>query len=449
MANLNFIILFLSIIVTTFNRGFLSFAGILIAVSVLFLLFIVYFYRNKINKDESNSETLALYSLIVSYSLFMFFSGGIYQTDFISSAILQFLPLFIFPVILSYLVPQNNIQAKDRRLRYIFLLLAALAFRILIIIASPSPTIDVFTILKEAPMKVISGINPYNTHYSQVYAGVPSNYFAYWPVSFLLQVPFVALFGDPRLLFAILETGSALLIYLIGGRNIVSESLSLIYLFRPNSLFIVEQSWLVEMEFFFLVLTFFILSQKFSSRRIDKMIFGGLIFGLLVGIKPVYAVLYPFLFPLFKQVKKFFFASVAIILITVSPFFIADPKVFFIQTIGGFFYSNKQNWWIPYPRAMSLNALYNVFYNRDIPFFVTIIVVLAVLVFLVKNLYTAIVGYKKNDETLSVVLLSVAIFYSVFYILFRYTFINESYFVTDMIILWMASIAGNKKLVSM
>ncbi|MBI4990590.1 hypothetical protein HZB96_00680, partial [Candidatus Gottesmanbacteria bacterium] len=198
MHTLSVLLLFLSIIITTFNRGFFSFPALVMVLSILAIL-VKLFLKSPKQAFRIPLPFLQLLFVVV-YSLFMFFSGGIYQGDNLASYLLYFLPLVSFPLVLTYILDLRNFSSRVLKYRFYFLLLLALTVRILIIIASPRPVIDVFTILKESPFVFLSGQNPYDTVYSPVYPGVATDYYPYWPASFILQIPFVYIFGDPRIL---------------------------------------------------------------------------------------------------------------------------------------------------------------------------------------------------------------------------------------------------------
>src|SRR3989338_6498056 len=232
--------LLLAILVTAFNRGFFSYPSFFLLTGLIFILFKLFFRITKI--DLSRLTVILKFVLLTSFILFIYIPGGIYQTNFTALAIINILPLIFLPVLYILLFQKNREHLKKRL--YILFILLAVVERILIIIASPEPVIDVFVILKEAPLKLLAGANPYTAIYSGVYQGTVTDYYPYWPYTIFTMLPAVLLFRDPRILLLLADVIGGIVIYFWGSRNYQSILLSMIYLFRPNSIFIIEQSWL-------------------------------------------------------------------------------------------------------------------------------------------------------------------------------------------------------------
>ena len=106
---------------------------------------------------------------------------------FIVSLIQIFSALLLLPVLFLL---QKRPAGRDTLPAFIFFLIYAFFLRMLMLIGSPSPGIDVFIILKEAPLKLLQGINPYRTLYTAVFPGVVPDYYGYWPASFFFTLPF-------------------------------------------------------------------------------------------------------------------------------------------------------------------------------------------------------------------------------------------------------------------
>lgn len=420
------VVLLLSIILTTFNRGFFSLPSFAILCSLLVLLYYMFFREIKYF-----SVKLLTMVFLITYTLFMFNSSGIYEINNSASLFLTFLPLLFFPLVLTYAISHPSLSQSSQKKRFIFLILLALIIRLLMITASPNPVIDVFTILKEAPVKVLSFINPYNTVYTTVYAGQVLDYFPYWPVSFLLQIPFVMIFNDPRVLLIMADILSAVLLYLIGKKTRYAETLSLIYLFRPNSNFIIEQSWLTPLTFFFVILSFYFLMLK-------KDWLGGLISGLLIGIQPIFAVLVPFYCLMVKNIRKFLLAAITTVSIFITPFMLWDSTNFFDKTIAVYFKDPKLVPTIPVYMSLNLNTFIHFVAGRDIPAVLSIVILSILLLFILKTLYSLRLKLTSNKEKYyqPVVFLGAALFFLSFYFLFRQAFINYYFLISDFIILW-------------
>ena len=428
------IILFLSIIITTYNRGFFSLPAFTVLCSLVILLFYSFYVEVKYfsaHSKEFNSRTLLTLVFLITYTLFLFNSSGIYEMNNSLSFFLTFLPLLFFPLVLTYAISHPSLSQSSQKKRFIFLILLALVLRLLMITVSPNPAIDVFMILKEAPLKILSFINPYNTVYSTVYAGQILDYYPYWPVSFLLQIPFIMIFNEPRILLIMADILSAVLLYFIGKKTLTSEILSLIYLFRPNSNFIIEQSWLTPLTFFLVVLSYYFVTLK-------KDLLGGLILGLLIGIQPVFVVLAAFYGMLAKNIRKFVLTSGFVVCIFVLPFVVWDRVNFFDKTIAVYFKDATLVPTIPVYMSLNLNTFVHFFRGYDIPMVLSIVILSFLFLLLLKKLYLLRLKLTSKNESQyqSVVLLAVSLFLLNFYFLFRQAFINYYYLITDFIILW-------------
>lgn len=308
--------------------------------------------------------------------------------------------------------------------------------RVLMLLASPHPIIDVFTILKEAPYVLIQGANPYNTVYSPVYGGIQTNYYPYWPAAFILQLPFVLLFSDPRVLLVIADAVSAYLLYRIGKSTYMAELLVLVYLFRPNALFIIEQSWVTSLTFLGLLVTLY-------SYQRQKMILPAVSAALLVAIQPYFITVLPFIILLRQIIAKAFIALTAgLLVLVVVPFLVWDPAAFIDKTILVYFKPLEQIPTIPVHASLNLNTFVFLFSGKDIPFIIAAICLFAVsLALFLKLIHLRQDKKRYNAGTyFSFVLLSLTIFFYAFYFFFRQAFINYYYFAGDILIAWMVSL---------
>ena len=419
--------LFFSILITTFHFGFFSWAGFAVLLGLLGILFFLFFFPYSFLEEKKNLSSSLPCCFILVYSLFLFGSTGIYQTEFFSSSLLSFLPALLFPLVLTYGLLSSSLSQNGKKNRFRFLLIAALVFRLLIIIASPKPIIDVFTILKEAPLALFSGTNPYNTVFSQVYKGVETNYYAYWPASFILEAPFVFLFGDPRLLLVMADIGSAILLFLLGRKSEQTEVLSLLYLFRPNALFIIEQSWLTPLVFFLTLLSFYFVEHK-------KEFLAGITLGVLTGVQPLYSIVALFLFPRFKNLKKGIASYILTISSLVAPFFLWNPAQFIEKTVFVYFKPLSSIPTIPVHLSLNLNTAFFTLTGRDIPFIFSFILLLTLTVLIFSRLFSL---YKFRESMFGTHLtLALCLFFFSFYFLFRQSFINYYYLATGFLLLW-------------
>lgn len=382
----------------------------------------------------ADSDVVYRYLLIITYSLFIFFSGGIYQAKLFESLLLTLLPILALPLVLTFYLSDKALSKASRNRRFYFFLILAFALRILMVRSSPAPIIDVYTMLKEAPQTFLQGISPYETVFSTVYSGVKSDYFTYWPAAFLLQIPFVYIFRDPRVLLILADMASAWLIYILGKKGNLGRLLCLIYLFRPNSNFIIEQSYLVPLEFFSLALIVYILKAA-KSLLPKKEYLAGAVFGVMMSLKPHYMMLGPFL--LIKNTIQRFLGLSAILILTVLPFILWNPQAFKNDTVDYFLRPDDKITNVPIYHSLNLNSLAKLITGNALP--VNFVLVFSLIVFL-SLLYTFIYrfrsGKRYNDNIfLYHFLLCAIILLLTAYLFFRFAFINYYYFITNLIIL--------------
>jgi hypothetical protein len=99
-----------------------------------------------------------------------------------------------------------------------WVVLALLVDRALVLAASQSPRIDVFTLAGEASAALWRGENPYAAEYSNLYESTPldlgySPGYNYWPAMLLANALAGKLFGDVRAFFVLSEFATAFFIY--------------------------------------------------------------------------------------------------------------------------------------------------------------------------------------------------------------------------------------------
>lgn len=298
----------------------------------------------------------------------------------------------------------------------------------MIILASPNPAIDVYTILRQAPDKLLQGINPYDTDYLTVFPDVPGDYYAYWPASIILMLPVVATLGDPRILLILADIAAAFLIYLIGGKNKPSATLALIYLFRPLSLYVIEASWLTPVNFFIICLIIYSLMKKYSP------LITGILLGILTSVQFFFIILFFFVGKYLNWHKKFIFGFITTVLVFVLPFFILNPEKFFRQTIWVYF-QNPPHRSILIHNSLSLNTLFFSLTGQDLP---------SILPFLIAFfLFIVIVIKQKKD--LSQVAANITLFFYTAFIFGRQAFVNYYYLIGSLLILWLVLVHKDER----
>lgn len=116
--------------------------------------------------------------------------------------------------------------------------------------ASPSPVIDVFSMLRDSSTSLLHGLNPYTTPFVDPYGGDDSPWTAatalvYPPITLLPAVAGRMLTGDVRLFSAVSILFIGLFLWWVVRRKdeTTGQFLCLLWLAHPRGLFVVEQSW--------------------------------------------------------------------------------------------------------------------------------------------------------------------------------------------------------------
>lgn len=327
MASIIPVSIMLAMLVTTFDQGLFSFPALACAIGWVLILWILITHPSHALRRSSDVTVLPLLAVTASL-LSLFIPAGIYITRAFPEQVIAISSGIAVLLVFTYCLPSFATKAPTlSRFRFIIILIVALLIRVLLLRASPAPIIDVFTFLKEAPAVLLSGHNPYAAIFSPVHAGVVNNYYTYWPASLLLELPFVWLFSDPRVLLVLCDLICAGVIYVLGKRTTNAQLYSILYLFRPNATFILEQSWLASLE----VAIFLFVLLAWSKQ---KYVLSAVFLAILVGVKQQYL----FLLPVFlirssswrQQLIVFSGTLSAIVL----PFFLWDPTAFYQDTVA-------------------------------------------------------------------------------------------------------------------
>lgn len=187
------------------------------------------------------------------------------------------------------------------------MLAAAAAAGALLLQASPSPRIDVFTVQQRGAAALLAGDDPYALHYPNPYgASESAAYFGaysptlrcypYPPLSLLVSAAGWWLFGDVRAAFLALQLLTGALLYAMVRRqsSATASGLCALHLLSPRGLFVIEQGFTEPLLMASLAAwTALALRRPRASRR--AQLGQGLVLGLVLGAKQ-YAVL---LLPLF------------------------------------------------------------------------------------------------------------------------------------------------------
>jgi len=399
-----------------FNNG--TFAGDPVPI-IFFLIAFVLFLMALLKPDlfDQKHETVSIPLLALTCAmLFPFFIPGWWASDKNLITLVRIISAgsTLGIVVLSF---SKNLSTKIRWSIYAILVGTAVLLRLFTLQASPFPPIDVFIILKEAPFKLLSGINPYNTLYTAVFPKIVPDYFAYWPAAFLLQIPFVTLFGDPRVLHILADMIAALLLIAIGRSTKTAMLLSLIYLYRPLSLFIIEGSWLTPLNFCLVTASVYLLLRK-------RYVFAGITLGVGIGVQFFLATL---ILPFLKysyRFKLFLAGALGTTALLILPFFLLSPQKFFSQTLWVYFQNPPHPSILPHT-SLSLNTLFFTLTGHDLPAILTVLIALAIIILLLT----------KQVKTLSGKVAGVALVNFAVYLFGRQAFVNYYYFIASLLLL--------------
>ncbi len=157
-------------------------------------------------------------------------------------------------VVLALLIAAAYLVVRDRApaLRlgvFIAAVTVAIAFRVLMPIASPTPQIDTFTSSQEGSQLVLEGKSPYETPLKTVYRGgqYDLEHYTYLPGNLYLQLVSYRLAGDIRYAYVLAEALVAFALWRLTRRKwgtAVAELAALLFLYHPSGLFVLELSWI-------------------------------------------------------------------------------------------------------------------------------------------------------------------------------------------------------------
>ena len=347
-------------------------------------------------------EMLLLVNL-VSFVLFYFFDNGIYLQSIQASAniiLLKFVAISLFLLyFISFKLKGDNffsaLMLHLAKHKFTYLVVLAVILRLAVIFYSPTPAGDAYWSLKEGAYDLISGKNPYGQEFSHSYSpescqaifgysDCKNDTYPYLPATILITAFFQLIFGDVRFTLLLAQLGMAVIVYLLlrqpfSRRDTIPQLVTLLVLYLPLSIFIVEQSWIDPLSIFLLYLFVYLLIGGYRFLPYS-------LFGIFLAINQFSLIFLIFLLR-FKgiSVKKFLLAIGIFSLISV-PFAVWGFKDFINDTIV--YHLTYQA-----PLAsLSFNSLTKIFFYTDIPLFITVPIILAVLIFLLLRAPRGILG---------------------------------------------------------
>lgn len=230
-----------------------------------------------------------------------------------------------------------------------------------VLIHSPEPIIDVWTILQGASEAFLKGQNPYSLRFAMP-APLPNvihdDRYVYLPLSFALSAPFFKAFGDVRFANLACQLAAGFFLYLVaresGKKPYTAFLLAALFWFHPRGFFLLEQAWTETM-----IPVFLFGSVYFLSR--NKEACGGIFAGLVLASKQFMLPVAPLYWKFFRGSWKAWVWAAAAFLVTIVPFLIWSPHDFYEKVVG--FHTGR-------PMrldSISLNTLLYFYYQRVIP----------------------------------------------------------------------------------
>src|SRR3989338_2848229 len=245
------------------TQGYFSYYGFIL-VTIVLLYFLAIFIRKSSKNEIYQTHPFFFIGIL-------FFSAISYQGIFHNIDARVMVKLLVLGLT-GYIFISQFILKKNTSI--IFLLLVYIFISVFVVTNSPDPKIDVYYLLKESPMALFQGKDPYAIHYTQLYPNT-SNDLGYLPSSLIYLFPFVVIFNDPRFGLIFAKVISALILYKLLKKNGYSNLLISCFLFFPQTFNILEFSYLEPMLLMFLLLfIYFFINRKLKF----SFIFLGLFF---------------------------------------------------------------------------------------------------------------------------------------------------------------------------
>ncbi len=404
-----------------YNLGFYSITSLVILTFSAFLSLFFWrlnFSKNIFNMDFGGIAKLVLVCFVV---LSNYLYGGLFQTSHPSLATAsKFLLALCVPFSFTYFLKFNKTMDMLVRFRFWVFILIVIALKIFMVWSSPAPLIDVYGIQKLAPKSILDGHSPYSVEYHFSWEKVPLSAYTYGPFNIYLNFASFLLAADPRYVQMIAEIGVGLLIYLILGKNkwtdhrsVIAEILSLIFLFSPRALFILEQSWIDPTVVFLLTLFTYLL---FVWR---KQTLGYAVLGLAIATKQYTILVIPFLyFSGLLKLRNLLTIFIVVLLVSL-PFIVWSLKDFVSDVVlfSIFIYPSRYD-------SLSWNSFVHNFTGYDIPKVLIIFMEIVLFWFLVK---------KQNKFVGSQVILNTGILLLFTFLVYRIAFINYYYLAASIV----------------
>lgn len=312
------------------THGFFSLGSIFLVISSLLILL----FTNVAEKtDIKQLYTKLKLVLVISVALSILYYGGLYQENKNFVLLNHLILLTCLPISFLYFYKSSKYFSVIFKYKFIYLFFIAILLRIFMIISSPNPIIDVYDQLKYGSLGLFELKNPYEMTFHKIYPNQQPASYGYLPGSAILLAPFSKFLGDPRYAFVLADLASGIMIFsLLKNRkkDKVSEIMSLIFLFNPMSLFVIEQSWLEPLP------TVFFLAFAYLYFHKRKSLLPFIVFGLALTLKQnLYVAIPVFILKLNLKLKQLL-TLIVVPVIIIMPFYLWSPKDFIADQTAGF-----------------------------------------------------------------------------------------------------------------
>ena len=208
--------------------------------------------------------------------------------------------------------------------------------KILLLLYSGLPHIDVFTSNTDAAKYFLQGLNPYAQTYRDIYNGsydYPPG-FAYWPAVLLVQ-SIGQIVGDIRISHLLCDALSAFFLFKIIAKyqhKAVALLAVLFWFAMPIQNFHFQEAWIDTILITGFLGSFFFLLEK-------RIIVSGIVLGFFVAVKQ-YAGFYPLILGMaligqknYRDFLKLSLSAMATFLLIMLPFLLSAPDGFITMTI--------------------------------------------------------------------------------------------------------------------
>ena len=244
-------------------------------------------------------------------------------------------------LLVSYFWP--GMPRWARRFRYPAIVAIGTALAATVILASPSPGIDVWEIQQRGAEALLSGRNPYSLPYVNIYGPGTSfldpallspdgrfiTAYPYMPLVLLLDVP-GAMLGDVRWTMLAALAASALLIRRLGEGSVEAELAGSLLLLQPQGFMVLELAWTEPLALAGILLVALVVTKVGALTGWRAWVLPGLAAAFAVSTKqylPLLALPFVLLVPRGSRLPAVALAAAGATAL-ILPFVAVDPRAF-------------------------------------------------------------------------------------------------------------------------